>query len=330
VHWVGLFLLVFLTVCLGIVAGYQALSAVMAPDEARVRRRIAAEFGREPADNSPTRLFKNVNQLKLEAAPLPLDSAAEVPVLSAQPRGLHARLLSMLAQANVSLHPRQLFWIGAGVGFVLGAIATLLAGLIVGIAAALVGVASPWIHVRLKANARQEKYLTQLPNAFDLMARVIRAGQPVPQALQSVADAFEDPLAAEFANCQRQQTLGLRPEVTFQEMAQRSGILEMRIFAMAMLIQRQTGGNLSEILERLAGLVRARLRLRRHVRSLTAEGRLQGWTLIVLPFLVFAAMMVINRGYAEVLLDHGMLLGVTGLSMALGLWWIRRIVNFEF
>jgi tight adherence protein B len=161
------------------------------------------------------------------------------------------------------------------------------------------------------------------------MARVIRSGQSVPQSLQAVADTFENPIAAEFANCQKRQNLGLRPEVAFHEMAHSSGILELRIFVMALLIQRQTGGNLSEVLERLSTLIRERLRLRKRVRALTAEGRLQGWTLLVLPFVVFGAMMVINPAYAGVLLDHHLLLAATGLSMTVGALWIRQIVNFE-
>jgi tight adherence protein B len=161
------------------------------------------------------------------------------------------------------------------------------------------------------------------------MARVIRAGQSVPQALQAVADAFEDPLAGEFANCLKQQNLGLRPEVAFQELAQRTGILEMRIFTMAMLIQRQTGGNLSEVLERLGALVRDRLRLKKRVRSLTAEGRLQATTLLVLPGLMFGVMWLINRSYAAILLEHPGLIAATLVSMALGAVWIRKIINFE-
>jgi tight adherence protein B len=99
---------------------------------------------------------------------------------------------------------------------------------------------------------------------------------------------------------------------------------------MAVLIQRQSGGNLSDVLERLARLIRDRLRLRGRVRSLTAEGRLQGLTLMVLPVVVFAAMMVINRQYAEVLLQHKQLLFATGGAMAAGALWIRAIVNFRF
>ncbi len=161
------------------------------------------------------------------------------------------------------------------------------------------------------------------------MARVLRAGSSLPQALQAVGDAFEDPLAGEFAQCQKQLDLGLRPEETYQEMAERCGIVEMRIFVMAMAIQRQTGGNMSEILERLANLVRSRLRLRQQVRSLTAEGRMQGWVLLVLPFFVFAVMMVVNREYAEILLTQTSLLAATGAAMLLGTLWIRRIVNFD-
>ena len=128
-------------------------------------------------------------------------------------------------------------------------------GRLAGSIAAVIAAIGPLVYVHLAWHARYEKYLKQLPNAFDLMARVIRAGQSVPQALQAVADAFEDPLASGFQGCLQKQNLGMRPEAAFQAMAEASGILEIRIFAMAMAIQRQSGGNLSEVLERLAGLV---------------------------------------------------------------------------
>jgi tight adherence protein B len=98
---------------------------------------------------------------------------------------------------------------------------------------------------------------------------------------------------------------------------------------MAMLIQRQAGGNLSEVLERLAALIRNRLRLRRHVRTLTAEGRLQGLALLILPFVMYAAMFVINRPYAEELLYHPVLLWGMAFLMGIGVLWIRKIVNYD-
>jgi tight adherence protein B len=323
-------MLVFLGVTLGLVGGYALLSRVLNPNAGRVRRRIAEEFGKDQADKPAlSTLYKNLDQLKLD----PEKSDALAPQQSAAPKlartSLHDRLNNLLEQANLPLTPQHVLMASSALGFALGTLATWLGGLIVGLLVAAAGAALPLGYVNWRRNARRQKYLEQLPGAFELMARVIRAGQSVPQALQAVAEAFEDPLAGEFSNCQKQQNLGLRPEVCFQELMERSGILEMRLFAMAMVIQRQSGGNLSDVLERLAGLIRARLRLRQHVRTLTAEGRLQGWTLVVLPFLVFAAMMTVNRSYAEVLLEHVSLLVATAAMMGVGMLWIRRIVNFE-
>src|SRR5437868_15342558 len=103
----------------------------------------------------------------------------------------------------------------------------------------------------------------------------------------------------------------------------------MRIFVMAMMIQRQVGGNLSEVLDRLAGLVRERSPLRGQIRTLTAEARMQAAILLVLPFFLYLAMRTVNRAYADELLQHQGLLAATAATMTLGTLWIRKIVNFE-
>ena len=180
-----------------------------------------------------------------------------------------------------------------------------------------------------RANRRPASHVLVIRASFRNFFSIIRAGQSIPESLRAVADAFPDPIATEFTRCQNQLNLGLSPEVSFREMAQRSGILEMQIFVMALLIQRQAGGSLSEVLTRLAGLIRSRLRLRKQIRTLTAEGRLQGWTLAVLPFVVFAALLVINRPYAITLLDHSRLLAATVAAIICGMLWIRKIVNVE-
>src|SRR5206468_11206750 len=122
----------------------------------------------------------------------------------------------------------------------------------------------------------------------------LRSGLSMPQAFQGVAEAFPNPIAAEFARCRDEQNLGVFPEVSFRGMAERTGVLEMKIFVMAMLIQRQTGGNLSEVLERLAALIRERIRLRGQISTMTAEGRLQAEVLLVLPSLMYAVMRALN------------------------------------
>jgi tight adherence protein B len=328
---VPLALLVFLAVTSGLVGGYLVLSGYFQPDASRVRRRLTDEFAKDQPKIPPSTLYKNLDPIKLEPGQTffdPLGPERTAPRSTAKP-GARERLNTLLEQANLALTVNQLSAACATLGFLLGGLGTWLGGLPVGLAMAAVGAVVPLLYVHGRRKARREKYLRQLPGAFDLMARVIRAGQSVPQAFQAVAETFEDPLAGEFAMCQKQQSLGLRPELCFQELMERSGIVEMRIFAMAIVIQRQSGGNLSDMLERLAGLVRARLRLCQQVRTLTAEGRMQGWTLVVLPFLVFAVMLGINRAYAEVLLGQKALLAAMLTLMGLGILWIRRIVNFE-
>jgi tight adherence protein B len=239
------------------------------------------------------------------------------------------RVKDWLEQGDLPLTCVQMALITVALGLGVGAAFAWGRGPILGIAGGVGGCAAPWVYLWMRCSARREKMLKQLPSVFDLMARAIRAGQSVPQALQSVSDSFKGPIAAEFARCQKQLNLGLAPETAFTELANRTDIVEMRIFVMALLIQRQVGGSLAETMDRLAVMVRNRLSLRNQVRTLTAEGRLQGWTLVVLPFVLFAAMMVINRPYAEALFEHRWLIAFGLVSMTVGIVWIRRIVNFE-
>lgn len=323
--------LIFITVTLGVGATVQLLSGLLFRGASPVRRRLAEEFGQgRQAPRGP--LFTRLDQLSVD----PLTGGmSDLGMAELQPPptrgdwGLAYRLHEMLEQANLKWTVPQLLLVCGGLGLGLGALATWLAGPFVGGPVALAGTAAPFVGVHLRRTARQQLFLSQLPPAFELMARVLRSGHSVPQALQAVVDSAEQPIAGELADCQKQLNLGLRPEVSFQELARRSGLVEMRIFVMALLIQRQVGGNLSDVLERLAMLVRARLRLRDQVRTLTAEGRLQGLTLLVLPFVMFGAMLFVNRPYALSLFEHVPLLVATGVAMLVGVVWIRKIVNFE-
>jgi tight adherence protein B len=325
------FIGVFTAVTLGLLIVFLVPLRFLRQDHARIRKRMAEEFGTDRADGEANSLYGDLDSLSASACPEGAASSAE-PERSGQRLGaarFRKRLDSVLQQANFPLRVEYFLLLATALGMGTAALGMWVGGWQVGLAAFLVGACAPFLLLNVRRQARREKFLQQLPNAFELMARVLRAGQSVPQSFQAIADAFEDPLASEFAGCLHQQNLGLRPEVTFREMARRSGIVELRIFVMAMMIQRKTGGNLSEMLDRLGAMVRARLRLRQQIRTLTAEGRLQGLTLVVLPVLVFVAMLFLNRRYAQVLLDHGSLLLATAGCMTIGMLWIRRIVRFE-
>jgi tight adherence protein B len=162
------------------------------------------------------------------------------------------------------------------------------------------------------------------------MARVIRAGQTMAQGLQAVADEFDAPIAAEFAYCYEQQNLGLPPETALRDLARRTGLLEIKIFVLAVVVQQQSGGNLADLLDKLAAIVRERFRIRSKIKALTAEGRLQAAVLLILPPALFLIILVLNRDFGQVLLDRpNLLLGML-VSEALGALWIRKIVNFDF
>jgi tight adherence protein B len=324
-------LFMFLAASLGVAAGYSIWRDLRQMDSFRARRRMESEFQKSEDKSAPrVTLFKSVSQFDFQEIVPDGLPALDAPLPEPERTNWRGRLQTMLAQSGLPLTPAQLAGLsmamalaGAGLGlFVNGAVAAAVGFIGLGVA--------PLLYARQRQKARHDRFLMQLPAAFDLMARVLRSGHSVPQSFQSVADSFEPPIAGEFAHCQEQQNLGLLPEVTYRELARRTGVLEVKIFVMAMMIQRQTGGNLSEVLERLAALVRERVRLGNHVRTLTAEGRLQAVVLLVLPPVMFFVMRFINRPYADVLLEHPGLIAGMIASMGLGALWIRKIIQFDF
>jgi tight adherence protein B len=202
--------------------------------------------------------------------------------------------------------------------------------ILVVLVALLFGAYAPLGYVQIKRRARLNHLLAQLSDAFELMARCIRAGHTMSQSLQAVADEFTAPVSHEFSLCFEQMNLGLSPEFAMRDLARRAGLLEIKIFVLALLIQTQTGGNLAELLEKLAAMIRDRSRIQGKIQSFTAEGRLQAGILLALPPLLFLVILVLNRTYAAVLLDHPSLLVGMFVCEALGALWIRRIINFDF
>jgi tight adherence protein B len=316
-----LFLLTFLAGVLAVVGIYSILSDLFLRDRSRVSKRVDEQLrARQRERAKKSLLFKDL-------VPLAGEAAADV---EARP-SLRQRFEILLEQSGLNLTPRRLLLFMAGLGLAAGLVANLIRPNVpLAAVAALAAAGVPLLYVHLKRKARLEKMMAQLPDAFDLMARVIRAGQTMAQALQAVADEFEPPVALEFAYCYEQQNLGLPPEVALRDLARRTGLLEVRIFVVALLVQQQTGGNLAELLERLATVIRERFRIRGKVRVLTAEGRYQALVLLALPVALFLILMVVNRNYAQVLLEHPGLLAGMFFFEVVGALWIRKIVNFDF
>jgi tight adherence protein B len=201
------------------------------------------------------------------------------------------------------------------------------------LAAGLLGgafAAVPLLYVSYMRRKRLEKLRAQLPDAFELMSRILRAGQSVTQAMQAVSDEFSPPVNVEFGYCYEQQNLGLAPEVALHELAQRTGLMEIKIFVLAVLVHRQAGGNLTGMLDSIAHVVRQRFKMRREIKSLTGEGRMQAVVLLSLPICVWIGLYFVTQDYAMALVEHTWLLTGTLALMLVGALWIRKIVNFDF
>jgi len=199
--------------------------------------------------------------------------------------------------------------------------------------ALLVGAWLPNLYVKFKATRRIRALEAQLPGAIDHLTRAVRAGHPLSAGLKMLADDSDEPIAGEFRAVFEEQRFGLPFEEALLGLGDRVDLPDMRILITAILVQREVGGNLAEILEKVAGTMRARFTIRRQVRVYTVQGRISGYILAALPLVVGLFIFLINRDYMEILFVHPMgkaLLGLAAVLQFVGFLWIRKIVNVEY
>lgn len=188
----------------------------------------------------------------------------------------------------------------------------------------------PVVYVFMLRQRRLRKLQHQLPEAFDVISRMMQAGRTFPQAMQTAAQDGSPPLSQEFGYCCDQQQLGMSPDAALHDLARRNGLLEIKIFVLAVAIHRQTGGNLSNLLEKLADVIRGRIRMKDMINALTSEARMQVYILTALPVLALTVMSIVRPSYARELFDRPVLLAYCIISLILGWLWMRRILNFSF
>jgi len=247
------------------------------------------------------------------------------------PSTLRGRLALLIAQSEVATTPARLCVSGLLLALLAGGVAWLLTGSVVlGVPPGLVAGSLPLVRVLIRRRQRLEKLRSQLADAFGMMARVMRSGQTALQAMLVISEEFDQPIAGEFGYCYQQQNMGLPPEAALRDLARRTGLPEMRMFVVASVIHWQVGGNLAELLEKLAVVIRERFRIRGVIQTLTAEGRFQAGVLLALPFAIFGILALINQTYVVVLLDHPYLIAGGLMSELVGALWIRKIINFDF
>jgi tight adherence protein B len=199
---------------------------------------------------------------------------------------------------------------------------------VVGLAAGAV----PFLYLSIKKSQRTKKFERQLPDALDLMARSLRAGHAFSGGLQMVAEEFDDPAGTEFFRVMNEVNYGMPVDQALKNMAERVEVPDLKFFTVSVIIQRESGGNLAEILESIARLIRERFKLLGKIKALSAEGKLSAIILVALPFLVVLALSFINPGYLPYLLEDsaGKVMVITALCMmAFGIFLIRKLIRIQ-
>jgi tight adherence protein B len=198
--------------------------------------------------------------------------------------------------------------------------------------AAAIGAYLPFWYLKRRRRKRTEAFEAGLPEAIDLLGRAIRAGHPLSSGLKMVADESQEPIVGEFQRTFEEQRFGLPFDDAIVAMADRVDLVDVRILVTAILIQREVGGNLAEVLDNLAQVIRARFTIRRQLKVYTAQGRFTGYTLAVLPIIVGVTIYFINPPYMELLFTNPMgklMVAVAAVMQIIGYIWIRRIVDIE-
>ena len=190
----------------------------------------------------------------------------------------------------------------------------------------------PYLYVRFKKSRRVERFHAQLPEAMELMARALKAGHAFPGGLKMVADEMDDPIGGEFNKTLSEINLGVDVTTALKNFVDRVDCADLRFFVISVILQRETGGNLAEILENIASLIRERFKLHGRIRVLSAEGRFSAIVLIGIPIFVAIALAFVNPEYIRVLLTDpfgNLLVGFAISLMALGVFVMKRMIAIK-
>jgi tight adherence protein B len=239
----------------------------------------------------------------------------------------------LLEQADMSMSPANFVAISLGLGGLGFAFALLTRFHVAGyIVLPLLLMPIPLIVATLKKRKRLKMFTKQLPEALELTARALRAGHSLGAGLQMVSAEIPEPLGLEFGRVYEEQNLGIALEDALNNLCERVPSLDLRFFATAVILQRTTGGDLAEILEKIGRLIRERFRIWGQIQALTGEGRLSGVVLLGLPPVLLIALLFLNYEYESLLITTPLgkkMLAVTAFMQLLGAYVIKKIVNIK-
>lgn len=260
---------------------------------------------------------------------------SEIPWVNRVLLKLHitAKLKKIIDQADsqITVSKLVLFSLSAGVlaFFAMKMISTSLLAMLL---FAVIATVLPFLHILGKRKKRMNKFLQLLPDALDLMSRSLSAGHAFTEALQMVSSEMPEPIAMEFRKTYEEQNLGLSLKLALENLVQRVPLLDLRMCVTAVMIQRETGGNLSELLEKVAHTIRERFRIMEDLKTMTLSSRWSAWLLCALPIFLAIYVTLMNPGYMDVMWRDSRghkLIAIAAIMQVLGMLMVQRIMRIR-
>ncbi len=239
-----------------------------------------------------------------------------------------------LSRADIPMRPEEFIILCLGGGFLAGVVMAIFAGNVMMLPLTFIaaGIIAPLLYIRIKKQKRVTNFNSQLASALPTMANSLRVGFSLFQAMKSLSEEMSPPLATEFSRTLQEINLGTRVDDSLENLSDRVKSDDLELVVMAMIIQRQVGGNLSEVLDNIAHTIQERIKIQREIQTLTAQGKISGLVVGFMPFALALILFIINPEYMTTLFTHP--LGLVMLAMAfcsqmIGVFLIRKIVNIK-
>ncbi len=243
------------------------------------------------------------------------------------------RIKRTIDQADINLTVMRLMMFSALAGLLaVAALSMITTSLLAIFLSGIVAAALPFVHVIWKRTKRLNLFLEQLPEALDLMSRALSAGHAFAESLHMVASEMSDPVAKEFRRTYEENNLGLSLKLALENLTERIPLVDLRMCVTAILIQRETGGNLAEILEKVAHTIRERFRIIGDLKTLTTSSRLSAWILCAIPVFVAVMATILNPDYMSVIWRDPrghQLLAVALIMQIVGMLIVRKILRIK-
>lgn len=310
----------FIAVFVGTLATFFGLTAAKNSPEAELKkrlRRMAEGDDERPAKVSATQLIREVSPAEQYLFNMPLISSLNRLVIQA---GLHMKTADfLLTMASASFVTFLLVFLIKGSALIALAASVAIAGILL-------------LYLRHRRQMRLQKFTEQLPDALTMVARSLRAGHSLAGAMELLGQELPDPSGALFRTVYEQQKLGMRINDALANILENINSLDLRFFVTIIHINSEVGGNLAEILEKLADTIRSRLQIRRQVKVYTSQGRLSGYILAILPIATFIGLYLLIPGYVDVFFKEKqpqyLLAGAAGMEV-IGFFVIRKIIDIR-